>query len=91
MSKIIKMKNDLELLKKELLNLQRDNPRLAVHYTPVYDNKHEKWHIIMHRIGSTSGSDCDDAKQEIVAYKKAISWMKKEIKGYLYELKNGKS
>ena len=82
------MKKDLNALRKELLEMQQANLKLSAHYTPVYDTEKNKWYILMHNPGVRSGNDCDDAKTEDVAYKKAISWMKKEIKGYLYELKH---
>lgn len=80
------MKKDLKTLQEELSILKKDNPRLSAHYSPVPDGN--RWLILMHKPEENFGHDCDDAKQEDVAYNKAISWMKKEIKGYLYELKH---
>lgn len=80
------MKQELNTLKRELFNLQMNNPKLSAHYSPVYDKESGKWYVIMHNPGETKGNDWDDAKQEEVAYKKSIFWMKKEI--YLHELKH---
>jgi len=76
----MKQNKNLEELRMELADLQRNNFRLSAHYTPVYDGENKKWYILMHSPSSNYGNDCDDAKTEIVAYQKAIMWMKREMR-----------